>query len=210
VKRLGIVIGLMGLLLLSCGLFRPETPGTRAATEPNAEKVELIPTPLPEGMTIQEAWELAGPTVREWATDAQMSEEFACQGVLMPDGRCNEWYGVLVSAAQNKAAELVVTPNRAVSVSPVTAPPERYLDNSFSPAGMLDSPQAAQCAWVWLEVQGLKREDTRLRGLALRANPGMARECGVSPAYQVSFSSPQGQVCVDSRDGRVVANTYGR
>jgi hypothetical protein len=204
-KRLGIVIGLMGLLMLSCGLSRPAP----AATEPATEKVEPTPTPLPERVTLQEAWELAGPTVREWAIDARMSEEFACQGVLTPDGRCNRWYGVLVSAAQDKVAELEVVPDRVVSISPVSAPLGRYLDNALDPDGIVDSPQAAQQAWAWLEAQELKREDTRLRWMGLRANPGVAGECGVSPAY-VTLFWPQGRLCLDPYSGQITSNSFGR
>lgn len=187
------------------------TPATASMpAAPPAGVAVPTSTPLPEGITLLEAWQLAGPTVQEWATDAQMSEEFACQGVLTTDGHCNRWYGVLVSARQNKVAELVVVPDRVVSISPVNAPIGRYLDNAFDSDGIIDSSQAAQQAWAWLEAQELKREDTRLRGLALRASPGVAQECGVSPAYYVSFSSPQWRLCLDPHSGQVTGNTYGR
>lgn len=186
---------------LACRLTGAPAPASMPAAPP-AE--------VPEGITLQEAWQLAGPTVQEWATDAQMSEEFACQGVLTPDGRCNRWYGVLVSATQNKVAELVVVPDRVVRLSPATAPVGRYLDAAFSLEGMRDSSQAARGAWTWLEAQGLRKEGTRLRGLALRASPGVTQECGVSPAYYVSFSSPQGRLCLDPYGGQVTGNTYGR
>lgn len=174
--------------------------------------VAPLPTPLPEteGATLREAWQLAGPTVQAWATDAQMSQEFVCQGVLTPDGYCNQWYGVLASAAHEKVAELVIAPDRAVSISPVNTPIGRYLDNAFDSDGIIDSSQAAQQAWAWLEAQELKREDTRLRGLALRVNPGIAAECGRSPAYDISFFSPQGHLCLDPYSGQILSNSYGR
>jgi len=193
------------MLILSLTLACRLTVAPVATSIPAAP----TPTPLPEGATLQEAWTLAGPTVREWAADARMSEAFTCQGVLTSDGRCNQWGGTLVSATHKKVAELVVAPDRVVSISPVSAPVGRYLDNVFDSDGMIDSSQAAQQAWAWLEAQRLKREDTRLRGLALRANPGVAGECGVSPAY-VTLFWPQGQLCLDPYSGQITSNSYGR
>jgi hypothetical protein len=55
----------------------------------------------------------------------------------------------------------------------------------------------------------LKRKDTRLRGLALPANPGVAGACGVSPVY-VTLFWPQGQLCLDPHSDQVTSNSYGR
>jgi hypothetical protein len=206
-KRLTVILGFACLLLLSCRQTAPapespSTPTPTPITEPTATPVD--------GASLLEAWQVARPVIEPWADDAQMSEEFACQVVLAPEGRCNEWYGVLVSAKQGKVAELVVAPGRAASVSPINAPLERYREAAFSPDGMLDSPEAVRAAWGWLGTKKLTERDTRLRGLALRSGPGAANLCGISPAYQVTFTAPQGSVCIDPATTRVVANTYGK
>jgi hypothetical protein len=188
---------------LGCRIFQsPATTPTRAPAS--------SPTPPPaEGMTLQEAWQLASPQVRAWAADAQLSEEWTCNGALSPDGRCNFWRGVLVSAAQQAAAELEVKDGQA-AVIPGVSPAKRYLEAAFSPEGMLDSPEIAQLAWKWLETNGLKGDDTDLRGVALRSSPATEKECGTSPAYYVLLATPQGQLCLDPHDGRITSNTYGK
>jgi hypothetical protein len=205
--RRGILLLVISCLLLACGLLSPATENPSTPT--SAPITELTATPV-DGASLLEAWQVAGPAIEPWADDAQMSEECACQGVLTPEGRCNEWYAVLVSAKQGKVAELVVAPGRAASVSPVSAPLERYREAAFSPDGVLDSPEAVRAAWDWLRAKNLQERDTRLSGLALRSGPGAANLCGISPAYQVTFTAPQGSVCLDPATARVVANTYGR
>ncbi len=188
---------------LACRIFQsPAATPTRApASTPTASSAE--------GMTLQGAWQLASPQVRAWAADAQLSEEWTCSGALSPDGHCNFWRGVLVSAAQQAAAELEVKDGQ-VTVIPGVAPAKRYLEAAFSPEGMLDSPEIAQRAWQWLEANGLKESDTELRGVALRSSPATEKECKVSPAYYVQLAAPQGRLCLDPRDGRVTSNTYAR
>jgi hypothetical protein len=206
--RRGILLFLaISCLLLACGLLSPATESPPTLT--HASITEPTTTPV-DGASLLEAWQVALAVIEPWADDAQMSEEFACQGVLTSEGRCNEWYAVLVSAKQGKVAELVVAPGRAASVSPVSAPLERYREAAFSPDGMLDSPEAVRAAWDWLGAKNLQERDTRLTGLALRAGLGAANLCGISPAYQVTFTAPQGSVCLDPATARVVANTYGR
>ena len=188
---------------LACRIF--QSPATTPTRTPAA-----TPTPpSAEGMTLQEAWQLASPQAKGWAADAQLSEEWMCNGALTPDGRCNFWRGVLVSAAQQAAAELEVKDGQA-TVIPGVAPAKRYLEAAFSPEGMLDSPEIAQRAWQWLETNGLKESDAELCGVALRSSPATEKECKVSPAYYVQLATPQGRLCFDPNDGRVTSNTYGK
>jgi hypothetical protein len=195
----------LALLLfgLACRIF--QSPATTPARAPASTPTALSA----EGMTLQEAWQLASSQARAWAADAQLSEEWTCNGALTPDGRCNFWRGVLVSAAQQAAAELEVKDGRA-TVIPGVAPAKRYLEAAFSPEGMLDSPEITQRAWQWLEANGLKESDAELRGVALRSSPATEKECKVSPAYYVQLAAPQGRLCFDPRDGRVTSNTYAR
>jgi hypothetical protein len=203
-KTRALTWGALVLLVfgLACRIFQSPaaTPTHVPATKPAAPAA---------GLTLQEAWQLAGSQARAWAADAQLSEEWTCSGALSADGRCNFWRGVLVSAAQQAAAELEVKDGRA-TVIPGGAPAKRYLAAAFSPEGMLDSPEIAQRAWQWLETNGLKQSDTDLRGVALRSSPATEKECKVSPAYYVQLATPQGRLCFDPRDGRVTSNTYGK
>jgi hypothetical protein len=205
--RRGILLLVVSCLLPACGRLSPATESPPTLT--HASITEPTATPV-DGASLLEAWQVAGPAIEPWADDAQMSEEFVCQGVLTPEGRCNQWYGVLVSAKRGKVAELMVAPGQAASLSPVSAPLERYREAAFSPDGVLDSPEAVRAAWNWLRAKNLQERDTRLTGLALRAGLGAANLCGISPAYQVTFTAPQGSVCIDPATARVVANTYGR
>jgi hypothetical protein len=53
---------------------------------------------------------------------------------------------------------------------------------------------------------------TKITGFGMKSYAELvdAISCGISPAYQVTFTAPQGSVCIDPATTRVVANTYGK
>ncbi len=87
---------------------------------------------------------------------------------------------------------------------------QQYKSSAFPPEGIIDSPQAVQTAWDWLERQGLKQAGSRVDGLALFAGPLYAQTCGEAPAWQIVFKVPSGHLCLDAYSGQVIFNNYGK
>ena len=168
------------------------------------------------GLTMHEAWTMAEPEVRAWASDAVLGEVWECGG-LSSEGRCREWSGFLGSSAEQKTAGLRVHyDDRGVDIrgSDITVPAvlARAVDTAFDPVVLPDSPAAIEMATVWLESEGLLQEDTRLDSLVLRADHNNVRNCGVSGgvAYVLSFRNPQGLLCLDPYTGEVSYDDFRR
>ncbi|GIK36973.1 MAG: hypothetical protein BroJett011_08060 [Chloroflexota bacterium] len=170
----------------------------------------ITPTPV-KAFSIQEAWQQAQPELTKWAVDAKPGDEWTCQGVVTPEGLCTKWYGLVGTASQQKAASLKIEGSE-IQLSD-TAAIGRAIDNSFSMSDLVDSPIVVQQAMQWLEKQGLRETNTKIRSLALLSNANALKNCGnvaLPAVYQVGVHNPQGRVCLDPTNGQVVFSTVMR
>jgi hypothetical protein len=206
-----VPLGLLTLVLLACGLLSRSTSFAPDGQAENEVVQREQPTPtVPSALSLHQAWELAWPDIEAWAADAQPAQKWSCPGCLLADGTCNQWQGLVASAQQVDVANVTVT-GTGIEVQPsrseIVGKPA--VEAAFARKDLIDSTQAAQTGWDWLAGRALRTEHTRLQGLTLRSGPG-SLECGLEPAYVVSFDSPPGQLCLVAYTGAVIYSSYDK
>ncbi len=202
-----VSLSIVALGLLACSLLSRATPPAPPATvEIIRRNSEPTPTPL-TALSLHEAWAIAWPELEPWAKDARPTQKWTC-AYISESGACRGWQGLAASAELNQVAEILMKGTQ-VEVRPSNVPAlgKPAVEASFSREGVVDSPQAVQMGWAWLESQGLRTEQTLLRSLILRSGPGHP-DCGPGPNYGLSFDAPPGQVCLDAYSGAVIHSSY--
>jgi len=188
-------------LILACSIFGSDDP--TAPQEKAAAATTAPPTVSPEGFTLLEAWQRAEPGLQKWASDAQPSGRFICQGTAPSrEGRCVEWNGMAGSLSKSELARVHVLRSE-VEVLPSGARTTTL--EVFPLEGFRDSPEVAATTWDWLKGQSLVKENTRLERLGVDATAAAVKECGGgAPAfYLVVIDNPDGLVCVNPYTGQV-------
>jgi len=87
------LLGLVTTFLLACRIFsNPAIAEKKPVVIPVARAASSTTA---EGSTLLEAWQRAEPDIQKWASDAQPSGRFICQGTAPSrEGRCVEWNGM--------------------------------------------------------------------------------------------------------------------